>query len=158
MTQPVNPGQPYIPQASAPSAPGTYPGQPYIPPTSAASAPGVYPGQQPHPGQVPGGFPAQAPVGDSFFGNLFDTSRGFAEKYGKVIFIVAAVSFVLMWIYGAYVAGDAAAAYNFDGGREYNVGRFFIDLLLTAPYCVLQIGLVRLFIELVRGSAHRAQA
>ena len=77
---------------------------------------------------------------------------------GKVIFIVAAVSFVLMWIYGAYVAGDAAAAYNFDGGREYNVGRFFIDLLLTAPYCVLQIGLVRLFIELVRGSARRAQA
>ena len=76
MTQPPNPGQPfYQQQPSAPSAP--VPGQPYPPQQQqfqgAPGAPGA-PGQ-PYP---------QAPAGDSFMGNLFDTAKPFAEKFGKV--------------------------------------------------------------------------
>lgn len=157
MTQPVNPGQPYVPPGSAQSAPGAYPGQPYVPPGSAQSAPGAYPGQQPYPGQP--GFPAAGPAGDSFFGNLFNTTRGFVEKYGKIIFIIAAVALVLVWIYEAYMAGYVYGGYDYNSGdREYNVSQLFINLLLRAPYCVMQIGLVRLFIELVSRSAKRDQA
>ena len=158
MTQPVNPGQPYVPPGSVPSTPGAFQAQPTY---SAPSAPGAFQAQQPYPGQVPGGVPGQ-PAGaaqDSFLGNLFSTSRGFVERYGSIIMITASVAFVLMWLYSAYVAGDSAASYNLTtGNREYNVGRFLVYLLANAPYCVLQIAVVRLIIELVHGSATRARA
>ena len=64
MTQPPNPGQPYIPPASAPSAPGTYNPQQFAAPQNPQYAPvGAAPQQ---PGPVPGG--------DSLFTNLFDVT------------------------------------------------------------------------------------
>ena len=69
MTQPPNPGQPfYQQQPSAPSAPA--PGQPYPPQQQFQGAPGA-PAAPGAPGQP---FP-QAPAGDSFMGNLFDTAK-----------------------------------------------------------------------------------
>ncbi|BDA64048.1 MULTISPECIES: collagen-like protein [Actinomyces] len=153
MTQPQPPGQPYYPQQpSAPSAP--IPGQPYP-----AQAPGqqvpVAPGAGAAPGQP---YPPQAPAGDSFFSNLFDTSKAFAEKFGKVIFIVATVAFVLSWLYAAYKAGDYAGEYNVEtGSRSFAFGEFLVNLLFNAPWAFAQIGLVRLFVELVANSAKRTQ-
>ena len=89
MTQPPNPGQPfYQQQPSAPSAPA--PGQPYPPQQQFQGAPGA-PAAPGAPGQP---FP-QAPAGDSFMGNLFDTAKPFAEKFGKVFFYIAAIALVL---------------------------------------------------------------
>ena len=147
MTQPPNPGQPfYQQQPSAPSAP--VPGQPYPPQQQFQGAPGA-PGA---PGQP---FP-QAPAGDSFMGNLFDTAKPFAEKFGKVFFYIAAIALVASWLYSAYNAGDIAGNYDIETqSRSFNFGKFLLSLLFDAPWVVAQIGLIRLFIELVINSAKK---
>ena len=102
MTQPPNPGQPfYQQQPSAPSAPA--PGQPYPPQQQFQGAPGA-PAAPGAPGQP---FP-QAPAGDSFMGNLFDTAKPFAEKFGKVFFYIVAGGLIALWLYNAYNAGSLA--------------------------------------------------
>ncbi|MBO3725511.1 collagen-like protein [Actinomyces bowdenii] len=153
MTQPQTPGQPYYPQQpSAPSAP--IPGQPYPPQMPGQQVPGA-PMGGPAPGQP---YPPQAPAGDSFVGNLFDTSKGFVERFGKIILIVATVAFILNWLYAAYTSGDIGGEYNVEtGSRSFAFGEFLVSLLVNAPWAVLQIGLVRLFIELVANSAKRTQ-
>ena len=148
MTQPPNPGQPfYQQQPSAPSAP--VPGQPYPPQQQqfqgAPGAPGA-PGQ-PYP---------QAPAGDSFMGNLFDTAKPFAEKFGKVLFYIAAIALVVNWLYSAYNTGDLNGAYDIESqSRNFNFGRFLLSLLFDAPWTFVQIGLIRLFLELVINSGKK---
>ena len=138
MTQPQPPGQPYFPQqASAPSAP--IPGQPY--------QTGPVPGQP---------YPPQAPS-ESFFGNLFDTSKGFVERFGKAVFIIAVVALIAGWLYSAYTIGEG----NYDpetGDRYFSFGEFFVRLLVDAPWVATQMLLIRLFIELVSGATRRPQA
>ena len=150
MTQPPNPGQPfYQQQPSAPSAPAS--GQPYPPQPQFQGAPGA-PAAPGAPGQP---FP-QAPAGDSFMGNLFDTAKPFAEKFGKVFFYIAAIALVASWLYSAYNAGDSAGNYDIETqSRSFNFGRFLLSLLFDAPWIVTQIGLIRLFIELVINSSKK---
>ena len=148
MTQPPNPGQPfYQQQPSAPSAPG--PGQPYAPQQQqfqgAPGAPGA-PGQ-PYP---------QAPAGDSFMGNLFDTAKPFAEKFGKVFFYIVAGGLIALWLYNAYNAGSLAGDLDYESGkRSFSFGTFVLDLVFNALWTFAQIGLIRLFIELVINSGKK---
>ena len=150
MTQPPNPGQPfYQQQPSAPSAPAT--GQPYPPQQQFQGAPGA-PAAPGAPGQP---FP-QAPAGDSFMGNLFDTAKPFAEKFGKVLFYIAAIALDVNWLYSAYNTGDLNGAYDIESqSRNFNFGRFLLSLLFDAPWTFVQIGLIRLFLELVINSGKK---
>lgn len=150
MTQPPNPGQPfYQQQPSAPSAP--VPGQPYPPQQQFQGAPGA-----PTAPGVPGQPFAQAPAGDSFMGNFFDTAKPFAEKFGKVVFYIAAIALVVSWAYSAYNAGDLNAAYDVESrSRNFNAGWFFASLFFNAPWTVAEIGLIRLFVELVINSGKK---
>lgn len=144
MTQPPNPGQPfYQQQPSAASAP--VPGQPYPPQQQFQGAPGA-----------PGQPFAQAPAGDSFMGNLFDTAKPFAEKFGKVVFYIAAIALVVSWLYSAYKAGDLTGGHDIQlEGGNFNFGRFLLSLLFDAPWVAAEIGLIRLFIELVINSGKK---
>ena len=150
MTQPPNPGQPfyqqYQQQPSAPSAP--VPGQPYPPQQQFQGAPGA-PGApgQPYP---------QAPAGDSFMGNLFDTAKPFAEKFGKVFFYIVAGGLIALWLYNAYNAGSLAGDLDYESGkRSFSFGTFVLDLVFNALWTFAQIGLIRLFIELVINSGKK---
>ena len=147
MTQPPNPGQPfYQQQPSAPSAPA--PGQPYPPQQQFQGAPGA-------PG-APGQPFAQAPAGDSFMGNLFDTAKPFAEKFGKVFFYIVAGGLIAVWLYNAYHAGSLAGDLDYESGkRSFSFGTFVLDLVFNALWTFAQIGLIRLFIELVINSGKK---
>ena len=151
MTQPPNPGQPfYQQQPSAPSAP--VPGQPYPPQQQQfQGAPGA-PAAPGAPGQP---FP-QAPAGDSFMGNLFDTAKPFAEKFGKVFFYIVAGGLIALWLYNAYNAGSLAGDLDYESGkRSFSFGTFVLDLVFNALWTFAQIGLIRLFIELVINSGKK---
>ena len=150
MTQPPNPGQPfYQQQPSAPSAPA--PGQPYPPQQQFQGAPGA-PAAPGAPGQP---FP-QAPAGDSFMGNLFDTAKPFAEKFGKVFFYIVAGGLIALWLYNAYNAGSVAGDIDYESGkRSFAFGTFVLYLVFNSLWTFAQIGLVRLFIELVINSGKK---
>ena len=150
MTQPPNPGQPfYQQQPSAPSAP--VPGQPYPPQQQFQGAPGA-PAAPGAPGQP---FP-QAPAGDSFMGNLFDTAKPFAEKFGKVFFYIVAGGLIALWLYNAYNAGSLAGDLDYESGkRSFAFGTFVLDLVFNSLWTFAQIGLVRLFLELVINSGKK---
>ena len=150
MTQPPNPGQPfYQQQPSAPSAPAT--GQPYPPQQQFQGAPGA-PAAPGAPGQP---FP-QAPAGDSFMGNLFDTAKPFAEKFGKVFFYIVAGGLIALWLYNAYNAGSLAGDIDYESGkRSFAFGTFVLYLVFNSLWTFAQIGLVRLFIELVINSGKK---
>ena len=150
MTQPPNPGQPfYQQQPSAPSAPA--PGQPYPPQQQFQGAPGA-PAAPGAPGQP---FP-QAPAGASFMGNLFDTAKPFAEKFGKVFFYIVAGGLIALWLYNAYNAGSLAGDIDYESGkRSFAFGTFVLYLVFNSLWTFAQIGLVRLFIELVINSGKK---
>ena len=150
MTQPPNPGQPFDQQQpSAPSAPA--PGQPYPPQQQFQGAPGA-PAAPGAPGQP---FP-QAPAGDSFMGNLFDTAKPFAEKFGKVFFYIVAGGLIALWLYNAYNAGSLAGDIDYESGkRSFAFGTFVLYLVFNSLWTFAQIGLVRLFIELVINSGKK---
>ena len=150
MTQPPNPGQPfYQQQPSAPSAPA--PGQPYPPQQQFQGAPGA-PAAPGAPGQP---FP-QAPAGDSFMGNLFNVSKPFAEKFGKVFFYIVAGGLIAVWLYNAYHAGSLAGDLDYESGkRSFAFGTFVLDLVFNSLWTFAQIGLVRLFLELVINSGKK---
>ena len=150
MTQPPNPGQPfYQQQPSAPSAPA--PGQPSPPQQQFQGAPGA-PAAPGAPGQP---FP-QAPAGDSFMGNLFDTAKPFAEKFGKVFFYIVAGGLIALWLYNAYNAGSLAGDIDYESGkRSFAFGTFVLYLVFNSLWTFAQIGLVRLFIELVINSGKK---
>jgi len=86
-------------------------------------------------------------------GNLFDVSKPFAEKFGKVIFYVIAAALIINWVYSASIVGidRSYSSYN----ETFNVGRFFAELFFTAPWTFAQIGLIRLFVELVINSGKK---
>lgn len=136
MTQPPNPGQPYIPPNSAPSAPGTYnPQQQFAAPQNTQYVP-------------TGAVPQQgAPAGDSIVTNLFDVSRTFAAKYGTIVMIVGTIGFALAWLYAAYKAGVSLSLSSLSG-TEFDVGRFLIDLLVNAPVVLMEILGLRLVLEI----------
>ena len=150
MTQPPNPGQPfYQQQPSAPSAPA--PGQPYPPQQQFQGAPGA-PAAPGAPGQP---FP-QAPAGDSFMGNLFDTAKPFAEKFGKVFFYIVAGGLIALWLYNAYNAGSLAGDIDYESGkRSFAFGTFVLYLVFNSLWTFAEIGLVRLFLELVINSGKK---
>ena len=160
MTQ-QNPGQPYIPP-SASSGSGAYNPQQYQAQTSqyqagwAASAQYQTTGAQ-APYQPQASFQqtgqqfAMAPAQDSFFANLMDTSRDFVNKFGKLVFLVAVIAILVNLIYGAYNEGRSVSSLvRLDG--DYNALQFLLNLLANIPWALTQIGLVRLFIELVRNT------
>ena len=163
MTQ-QNPGQPYIPP-SASSGSGAYNPQQYQAQTSqyqaggatsAASAQyqtGAQASYQPQASsfQQTGQQFAVAPTQDSFFANLMDTSRDFVNKFGKLVFLVAVIAILVNLIYGAYNEGRSVSSLvRLDG--DYNALQFLLNLLANIPWALTQIGLVRLFIELVRNT------
>ena len=88
-------------------------------------------------------------------GNLLDTAKPFAEKFGKMFFYIAAAALIISWVYSASITG-VDRSYGTYGG-EFNVGRFFADLVFNAPWTIVQIGLVRLFLELVINSGKNGQ-
>ncbi|VEG29387.1 hypothetical protein [Actinomyces howellii] len=141
MTQPQNPGQPYIPPASAASAPGSY-SQPYTQqaPYPAGAQPAFQ--QQAYDPNAPQAAPQQYPVAtDSFFSSLFSATRSFAARYGQIVMIIGTVAYVLSWLYNAYSAGDT---YGLD---DYNVGRFLSTLFLQAPTVCVEVFILRLIVE-----------
>ena len=159
MTQ-QNPGQPYIPP-SASSGSGAYNPQQYQAQTSQYQAGGATSAQYQTGAQAPyqpqasfqqtGQQFAMAPAQDSFFANLMDTSRDFVNKFGKLVFLVAVIAILVNLIYGAYNEGRSVSSLvHLDG--DYNALQFLVNLLANIPWALTQIGLVRLFIELVRNS------
>ena len=165
MTQ-QNPGQPYIPP-SASSGSGAYNPQQYQAQTSQYQAGGAASAQYQTTGaqapyqpqasfQQTGQQFAMAPAQDSFFANLMDTSRGFVNKFGKLVFLLAAIAILVNLFYTAYsvglTQGELELGKSFDTEYKYNFLQFLVALLLNAPWALAQIGLVRLFIELVRNT------
>ena len=170
MTQ-QNPGQPYIPP-SASSGSGAYNPQQYQAQTSqyqaggatsAASAQYQTTGAQ-APYQPQASFQqtgqqfAMAPAQDSFFANLMDTSRDFVNKFGKLVFLVAVIAILVNLIYGAYNEGRSVSSLIGLGSDDFNALQFLLNLLANIPWALAQIGLVRLFIELVRNTSNRGAA
>ena len=83
-----------------------------------------------------------------------DTSRGFVNKFGKLVFLLAAIGILANLFYTAYAAGYISGAPGLMEEREfnYNILQFLVTLILNAPWALAQIGLVRLFIEFVRNT------
>jgi len=173
MTQ-QNPGQPYIPP-SASSGSGAYNPQQYQAQTSqyqaggatsAASAQYQTGAQAPYQPQASfqqtGQQFAVAPPQDSFFRSLMDTSRSFVDKFGRLVFLLAAIAILVNLFYTAYsvglTQGELELGKSFDTEYKYNFLQFLVALLLNAPWALAQIGLVRLFIELVRNTSNRGAA
>ena len=169
MTQ-QNPGQPYIPP-SASSGSGAYNPQQYQAQTSqyqaggatsAASAQYQTGAQAPYQPQASfqqtGQQFAVAPPQDSFFTSLMDTSRDFVNKFGKLVFLVAVIAILVNLIYGAYNEGRSVSSLIGLGSDDFNALQFLLNLLANIPWALVQIGLVRLFIELVRNTSNRGAA
>ena len=84
-----------------------------------------------------------------------DTSRGFVNKFGKLVFLLAAIGILANLFYTAYAAGYISASgplFLEQQDFEYNFLQFIVALVLNAPWALAQIGLVRLFIEFVRNT------
>jgi hypothetical protein avisC_07189 len=169
MTQ-QNPGQPYIPP-SASSGSGAYNPQQYQAQTSqyqaggatsAASAQYQTGAQAPYQPQASfqqtGQQFAVAPPQDSFFTSLMDTSRSFVDKFGRLVFLLAAFAILVNLIYGAYNEGRSVSSLIGLGSDDFNALQFLLNLLANIPWALVQIGLVRLFIELVRNTSNRGAA
>ena len=73
------------------------------------------------------------------------------NKFGKLVFLVAVIAILVNLIYGAYDAGHSPSAIIESNG-DYNALQFILNLLANIPWALAEIGLVRLFIELVRNS------
>ena len=70
-------------------------------------------------------------------------------------FIVAG-GLILLWLYNAYVAGSLGGDYDFESGkRSFAFGTFVMNLAFNALWTFAQIGLIRLFLELVINSGRK---
>ncbi|WP_103061534.1 hypothetical protein [Actinomyces qiguomingii] len=136
MTQPPNPGQPYIPP-SAGSAAASYNSQQ---PTQYQAQPGQY--QQ---ASYAGAQYAQAPAAvktESLMNNLFDGARDFASKYGKTIFTIGLVLYVVALVFSAFYV-------NFNTfTNEFNFVGFLLRLIFDLPQTLVNILILRLIIEI----------
>ncbi|WP_194949329.1 hypothetical protein [Actinomyces trachealis] len=155
MSNPVMPGQPYNPQpgASGPSAGSapvyasyqggqaqqtTYNASPGYASAPSAPAPGM-PGMPGAPA-VPAG-PAQ----DSVLTNLFDTTRTFAQKYGKIVILLGAIAYFGAWLFGLIQSGMRLGD-HYSGSTA--VVSFIEQLLIGLVGAAVKLFMLRLVVEI----------
>ena len=163
MTQPYNPSQnpnaaaanAQAPTMAVPMTSSAPVAAPYSQQASAyAGGPAPYSASTPQAGAPYAPQGGYAPVGqDSLFGNLLNTTRAFAVKYGNALFIVALVGYGLDWLF------DLITVLMSFGGS--NTGRTVVSLLATlfagAAKAMVQLFIFRMIIELVRNTAPRGE-
>ncbi|WP_314720208.1 hypothetical protein [uncultured Actinomyces sp.] len=163
MTQPYNPSQnpnaaaanAQAPTMAVPMTSSAPVAAPYSQQASAyAGGPAPYSASAPQAGAPYAPQGGYAPVGqDSLFGNLLNTTRAFAVKYGNALFIVALVGYGLGWLF------DLITVLMSFGGS--NTGRTVVSLLATlfagAAKAMVQLFIFRMIIELVRNTAPRGE-
>lgn len=163
MTQPYNPSQnpnaaaanAQAPTMAVPMTSSAPVAAPYSQQASAyAGGPAPYSASAPQAGAPYAPQGGYAPVGqDSLFGNLMNTTRAFAVKYGNALFIVALVGYGLDWLF------DLITVLMSFGGS--NTGRTVVSLLATlfagAAKAMVQLFIFRMIIELVRNTAPRGE-
>lgn len=163
MTQPYNPSQnpnaaaanAQAPTMAVPMTSSAPVAAPYSQQASAyAGGPAPYSASAPQAGAPYAPQGGYAPVGqDSLFGNLMNTTRAFAVKYGNALFIVALVGYGLGWLF------DLITVLMSFGGS--NTGRTVVSLLSTlfagAAKAMVQLFIFRMIIELVRNTAPRGE-
>lgn len=163
MTQPYNPSQnpnaaaanAQAPTMAVPMTSSAPVAAPYSQQASAyAGGPAPYSASAPQAGAPYAPQGGYAPVGqDSLFGNLLNTTRAFAVKYGNALFIVALVGYGLDWLF------DLITVLMSFGGS--NTGRTVVSLLATlfagAAKAMVQLFIFRMIIELVRNTAPRGE-
>lgn len=165
MTQPYNPSQnpnaaaanAQAPTMAVPMTSSAPVAAPYSQQASAyAGGPAPYSASAPQAGAPYAPQGGYAPVGqDSLFGNLLNTTRAFAVKYGNALFIVALVGYGLGWLF------DLITVLMSFGGYGSNTGRTVVSLLATlfagAAKAMVQLFIFRMIIELVRNTAPRGE-
>ena len=165
MTQPYNPSQnpnaaaanAQAPTMAVPMTSSAPVASPYSQQASAyAGGPAPYSASAPQAGAPYAPQGGYAPVGqDSLFGNLMNTTRAFAVKYGNALFIVALVGYGLGWLF------DLITVLMSFGGYGSNTGRTVVSLLATlfagAAKAMVQLFIFRMIIELVRNTAPRGE-
>lgn len=165
MTQPYNPSQnpnaaaanAQAPTMAVPMTSSAPVAAPYSQQASAyAGGPAPYSASAPQAGAPYAPQGGYAPVGqDSLFGNLMNTTRAFAVKYGNALFIVALVGYGLGWLF------DLITVLMSFGGYGSNTGRTVVSLLSTlfagAAKAMVQLFIFRMIIELVRNTAPRGE-
>ena len=165
MTQPYNPSQnpnaaaanAQAPTMAVPMTSSAPVAAPYSQQASAyAGGPAPYSASAPQAGAPYAPQGGYAPVGqDSLFGNLLNTTRAFAVKYGNALFIVALVGYGLGWLF------DLITVLMSFGGYGSNTGRTVVSLLSTlfagAAKAMVQLFIFRMIIELVRNTAPRGE-
>lgn len=165
MTQPYNPSQnpnaaaanAQAPTMAVPMTSSAPVAAPYSQQASAyAGGPAPYSASAPQAGAPYGPAGGYAPAGqDSLFGNLMNTTRAFAVKYGNALFIVALVGYGLDWLF------DLITVLMSFGGYGSNTGRTVVSLLATlfagAAKAMVQLFIFRMIIELVRNTAPRGE-
>ena len=163
MTQPYNPSQTpnaaaanaQAPTMAVPMTSSAPVAAPYSQQASAyAGGPAPYSASAPQAGAPYAPQGGYAPVGqDSLFGNLLNTTRAFAVKYGNALFVVALVGYGLDWLF------DLITVLMSFGGS--NTGRTVVSLLATlfagAAKAMVQLFIFRMIIELVRNTAPRGE-
>lgn len=164
MTQPYNPSQnpnaaaanAQAPTMAVPMTSSAPVAAPYSQQASAyAGGPAPYSASAPQAGAPYAPQGGYAPVGqDSLFGNLMNTTRAFAVKYGNALFVVALVAYGLDWLFDLITV-----LMSFGGGS--NTGRTVVLLLSTlfagAAKAMVQLFIFRMIIELVRNTAPRGE-
>lgn len=165
MTQPYNPSQnpnaaaanAQAPTMAVPMTSSAPVAAPYSQQASAyAGGPAPYSASAPQAGAPYAPQGGYVPVGqDSLFGNLMNTTRAFAVKYGNALFIVALVGYGLGWLF------DLITVLMSFGGYGSNTGRTVVSLLSTlfagAAKAMVQLFIFRMIIELVRNTAPRGE-
>lgn len=165
MTQPYNPSQnpnaaaanAQAPTMAVPMTSSAPVAAPYSQQASAyAGGPAPYSASAPQAGAPYAPQGGYAPVGqDSLFGNLMNTTRAFAVKYGNALFIVALVGYGLGWLF------DLITVLMSFGGYGSNTGRTVVSLLSTlfagSAKAMVQLFIFRMIIELVRNTAPRGE-
>jgi len=165
MTQPYNPSQnpnaaaanAQAPTMAVPMTSSAPVAAPYSQQASAyAGGPAPYSASAPQAGAPYAPQGGYAPVGqDSLFGNLLNTTRAFAVKYGNALFIVALVGYGLDWLF------DLITVLMSFGDYGSNTGRTVVALLSTlfagAAKAMVQLFIFRMIIELVRNTAPRGE-
>lgn len=165
MTQPYNPSQnpnaaaanAQAPTMAVPMTSSAPVAAPYSQQASAyAGGPAPYSASAPQAGAPYAPQGGYAPVGqDSLFGNLMNTTRAFAVKYGNALFIVALVGYGLDWLF------DLITVLMSFGDYGSNTGTTVVALLSTlfagAAKAMVQLFIFRMIIELVRNTAPRGE-
>lgn len=175
MTQPYNPSQnpnaaaanAQAPTMAVPMTSSAPVAAPYSQQASAyAGGPAPYSASAPQAGAPYAPQGGYAPVGqDSLFGNLMNTTRAFAVKYGNALFIVALVGYGLDWLFDlikVLMSFGSSTATTYGGViTSGSTGTTVVSLLSTlfagAAKAMVQLFIFRMIIELVRNTAPRGE-